>query len=111
MRGRRGPCPKWLWRRAEIVARESPLPTISIYISALNEVIDLHSERVNLELGVRLPPTTVLGLYLVGILTMVLIGLHNSYEGQRNLVALVAMILILSMVFLLIVDLDRFLHV
>lgn len=96
-----------LWRRAEIVARESPVPTISIYISALNEVIDLHTERVHLELGVRIPATILLGLYLVGVLTMFLIGLHNGYEGQRNLVALVAMVLILSMVFLLIVDLDR----
>ncbi len=96
-----------LWRRAEIVARESPVPTISIYISALNEVIDLHEQRVNLELGIRIPPTILLGLYLVGILTMALIGLHHSHAGQRNLVALVAMVLILSMVFYLIVDLDR----
>lgn len=96
-----------LWGRAEIVARESPVPTIALYITALNEVIDLHTERLNLELGIRIPPTILLGLYLVAVLTMTLIGLHGSYTGKRNLVALVSVVLILSMVFLLIIDLDR----
>lgn len=64
-----------------------------------SQPLDLNTERANLELGVRIPPTILLGLYLVGILTMALIGLHNSNAGQRNLPALVAMVLILSMVF------------
>ena len=96
-----------LWSRAEIVAKNSPTPTTSIYISALNEIIDLHTERINLELGIRIPPTILLGVYLVAMLTMLLIGVHDSYLGKRNYLALVIMVLILSVVFLLIVDLDR----
>jgi len=96
-----------LWSLAVEVARETPTPTAALYISALNELIDLHTERVNMELGIRVPPVIVLGLYLVAMFTMVLIGIHGSYSEKRNLLALVVMIIILSVVFLLVVELDR----
>lgn len=96
-----------LWSGAETVARENPVQTVAIYIEALNSVIDLHSERVHIELGVRIPPAIMLGLYIVAMLTMLLIGIHSSYKGRPNLIALVALVLILAMVFLLIVDLNR----
>jgi hypothetical protein len=96
-----------LWSRAEVVARETPSPTIALYIASLNEVIDLHTERLNIELGIRVPPVIVFGLYLVAVFTMMLIGIHGSYSEKRNLLALVVMIVILSVVFLLVVELDR----
>ena len=40
-------------------------------------------------------------------LTMLLIGIHTSYRGRANVVALVTIVLMLAMVFVLIVDLDR----
>ncbi len=96
-----------LWSRAEVVGTESPNPVIAQYISSLNDVIDLHTMRINAELGFRVPPTIVLGLYFVAALTMVLVGLHSSYAEKRNLVSQIMMVLILSVIFLLIVDLDR----
>lgn len=96
-----------LWQRAETVARENPVPTVSIYISALNDVIDIHTERVNASLTIRVPPILVLGLYLVAALTMVLIGIHWSYKEKRNYLALVTMVLILALVFWLTVEMDR----
>ena len=96
-----------LWGRAESITRENPGPAIALYVVSLNEMIDLHTKRVNLELGYRVPPSVLLGSYLMAVLTVMLVGLHGSYTGKRNLVAFVIMILILSMVFQLIVDLDR----
>lgn len=96
-----------LWSRAEDVAREYSTPTVALYISSLNEVIDLHTERLNAELGFRVPPTIVFGLYLVSLLTMALVGLHSSYAEKRNLIAQIMIVLILSVAFLLIIDLDR----
>ena len=96
-----------LWVRAEKLAREYPNPTIALYISSLNEVIDLHTERVIAELGFRVPSMVVYGLYIVAILTMVLLGIYNSYREKHNLIAEIIVVLILSVVFLLIVDLDR----
>ena len=96
-----------LWQRAETIAREIPLATIALYVSSLNDVIDMHTERVSVGLGIRVPPAVLLGLYLVAMFTMFLVGMQSGYVENRNLIALVVLILILSVVFYLIVDLDR----
>lgn len=96
-----------LWSRAETLARENPSPTIALYVSSLNEVIDLHTDRINVELVARLPWALVLGIYLIAILSMVLVGLHAGYGEGQNLIALLALVLVLAVVFLLIVDMGR----
>lgn len=96
-----------LWSQAEILAKNSPTPTISLYISSLNDVIDISTERLNAELGIRIPPTILLGIFLVATLTLFLIGIQGSYAGSLNYLALSIMIIILAMVILIIVDLDR----
>lgn len=96
-----------LWNQGVILAKNNPTPTTALFLSSLNEVIDLHSKRVNAQLEVRVPPAILLGLYLVAMLSMVLIGMHDSYSGNRSFIALFVMVLILSLVFILITDLER----
>jgi hypothetical protein len=96
-----------LWSRAEILAKANPVPTIALYISSLNEMIDLHTERINMELKIRVPAIITIGSYLVAVLTMMLIGIQGCYTDKRNYLALMVMIIILSLVFVLIIDLDR----
>jgi len=96
-----------LWSQAITLAKANPTPTTALYISSLNEVIDIHSERYNISLEVRVPPAILLGLYLVAVLSMMLIGMQGSYAGKRNIIAPLLMILILSLVFILITDLER----
>ena len=96
-----------LWASAEVIAVESPLDTISLYIGAVNEVIDLHAERVAIGMDIRIPPTILLGVYIVALFTMFLVGVQTGYGEKRNYLALVVLVLILAVVFLLIVDLDR----
>jgi hypothetical protein len=96
-----------LWQRAEVVARQDPTPTIALYISALNEMIDVHTERVSVTLGIRIPPTILLGVYVVALLTMFLVGMQSGYNENCNFIALVLLVLILSVVLYVIVDLDR----
>ena len=96
-----------LWSRAEVLARQNPVDTIVIYITSLNEVVDMHTARVSVGLGIRVPPTILLGLYLVALGAMFLVGMGSAYGENRNLIALSLLVLILSVVFLLIVDLDR----
>jgi len=67
----------------------------------------LHTERVNAELGFRVPPIIILGLYAVSLLTMILTGVYDSYREKHNLIALIMVVMIVSVVFLVIVDLDR----
>jgi Na+/proline symporter len=96
-----------LWASAEKIAVESPLPTTSLYLSALNEVIDRHAERVAVGVDIRIPPSVILGLYVVALFATFLVGMQSGDGEKRNYVAHVVLVLILSVVFLLIVDLDR----
>jgi len=96
-----------LWTRAETLAKEDSSPTLALYIASLNEVIDLHTDRINVELVARVPWAIVLGLFLMAILALGLVGLHAGYAEKRNPIALIAFALILSVVFLLVVDLTR----
>jgi hypothetical protein len=96
-----------LWASAETIAREEPWATTSLYLASLNEVIDRHAERIAVGAGIRVPPTILLGLYVVALLTMFLVGVQTGYGEKRNYLALIVLVLILAVVFFLIVDLDR----
>lgn len=96
-----------LWLLAEDVAKGDSGPTIALYLSSLNQVIDLHTERASAELGFRVPPIIVLGLYVVAIMTMILIGVNDSYREKHNLIALIIVVLIVSVVLFVIIDIDR----
>ena len=96
-----------LWTRAETLAKESSSPTLALYIASLNEVIDLHTDRIHVSLVARIPWAIVLGLFLMALLSLGLVGLHAGYAERRNPVAMLAFVLTLSVVLLLIVDLGR----
>ncbi len=96
-----------LWSQVVTLAKTNPTPTTALYISSLNEVIDIHSERFNISLEVRVPPAILLGLYLEAVLSMILIGMQGSYVAKRTIIAPILMVLILSLVFVLITDLER----
>lgn len=98
---------KELWSMAVESARNNPSPVTSLYITSLNEMIDIHTLRVNASLVYRVPPPILLGIYIIAMLAMGLVGLQISYTGRRNVIALVIMVSILSLVFLLISDLER----
>lgn len=96
-----------LWFLAEELAKANPDEMVAIYIESLNHVIDLHTERVNAELGFRVPPIIVLGLYAVAIITLILTGVYDSYREKHNLIALIMVVVIVSVVFFVIIDMDR----
>lgn len=96
-----------LWSWTKDLAKEEPTPTVGLFVASVNEVIDLHTDRVNVGLVARLPWVIVLGLFLMALLSLGLVGLHAGYAENRNLLALLAFVLTLSVVFLLIVDLGR----
>ncbi len=84
-------------------------PTIidSLMIQSLNEVIDLHSERVIVGLQFRIPSTIWFGLYAVAALAMLMVGYQFGQTEQRQPVVIVALALAFSAVIVLIMDLDR----
>ena len=96
-----------LWGLAEELGRDNPTPTVSLYLSALNEMIDLHTERLSAETDFRIPLPILLGLLGVSFLSMVLMGITDSYNEGINRIALIVLVVILSLAFLLIVGMDR----
>jgi hypothetical protein len=96
-----------LWSRAITVAQEDPTPVTSIFISSLNDMIDLHTEWVVAALNTRLPTALVVGIFIAAFLTMAMVGFHNGLQGSRSIIPLVALIVVFSAVMFLIVDLDR----
>ena len=94
-----------LWADAERVAREDPTPITGLYVSSLNELIDVHTERVTFGTRIRVPPAILLGLFAMAILTMFLVG--SQTKGKRNFMAQFVLILAISVVCYLVVDLDR----
>ncbi len=80
---------------------------VALFITALNETIDLHTVRYTAVTAARLPSSLFFGLYAVTFLAMLLVGMQASYGPRQNVLALVVLALVFAAVMLLIVDLDR----
>lgn len=96
-----------LWTRAEALARANPQDVmLGLFISSLNDMIDLQSSRIA-SFNARIPEAIWVSIYVVGFLAFMLIGFENAHHGKRNLTALLVLVLILGAVLLLTTDLDR----
>ncbi len=97
-----------LWAVAETLAIKYPgSPLLAIYIESLNEVIDVHTKRIIAVESARMPSALWIELFLMAWLVMFLVGFSNSYDGQRQLLAMLVLALVFGGVMLMIVDLDR----
>jgi hypothetical protein len=97
-----------LWTIVDQIVRGGDTSdTTALYVSAVNDVIDLHTERVVVSLYMRVPPFLLVGLYVIALLAMFLVGMQTGYGKSRSKVALVMLALVLAVVLYLIADLDR----
>lgn len=97
-----------LWQIVEeVVTGGNTTATTGLYVSALNEMIDVRTETVVIGLQIRIPPSILLAMYLIAFIAMFLAGMSAAYAENRNLVALVLLVLVLSVVLYMIVDIDR----
>lgn len=96
-----------LWEHVDQAFETRPRSVaIGLYVTALNEVIDLHEERLTVAVRYRIPPSLLWTLYFVSLLSMGTMGLHFGFSGTRNFAATAALVASFAAVFLLIVDLD-----
>lgn len=97
-----------LWAYAEAAATEEPrsIP-VGLFIQSLNEMIDLHAQRILVGVRSRIPASIWEAVYLVSMLAMAEIGYNIGLAGSRRSWAALALVLTFSIVMLLIVDLDR----
>ena len=59
-------------------AVKSPLPTISLYLESMDEVIDLNLARLSAEAAFRLPLVMPLGLIGVALVAMIWVGVQTA---------------------------------
>lgn len=81
--------------------------TTTLFVNALNDIIELHGKRVNVGLHNRIPISIFLTLYFVGFLAMAMMGYQSGLSGVRSPIASLALILTFSIVLILITDLER----
>jgi hypothetical protein len=96
-----------LWTIAEDVARTEGSDVTALYVESVNDVINLHEQRLVAGLYARVPPT-VLWLLIIGvILSIGLVGYNAGMARKRSPLIAVALALSLGAVIWLVVDLDR----
>jgi len=97
-----------LWSQATAGAESNPGSIMTgLCIQSLNEVIDLHSKRLQAALRSRIPGSIWAALYLIAILGVAAMGYHAGLTGTSRTLAVLALALAFSAVMLLIADLDR----
>jgi len=96
-----------LWSVAIAATERERSAITSLFIQALNQVIDIHAERLMAGLRSRVPGAIWIVLYILAILAMVILGYHSALVNSRRSLVVIALILGFSSVLFLIADLDR----
>jgi len=97
-----------LWANIVPVGIQNPdSEIIGLFISSLNEVIDLQTERVVVALQYHIPGTIWGALYLLSILAFGLVGYELGAVQSGSVLVSIIMAITFSTVILLITDLDR----
>ena len=97
-----------LWRQGRLIALAAPdSEAMSLLLASLNDLIVLHEARVATVLYQRLSTTLLASLYALSMLSMVGLGYKGGLSGSRSGFAVGSLALAISIVLLLIVDLER----
>lgn len=98
---------KQLWLQTLSVNMSKIRPEIfAVFISSLNKVISLHTDRVAAFTN-RVPAFVLLVLLLCGVLAIGVTGYNCGLRNQRNFVPVSMLSILLVLVFFMIIDLDR----
>jgi uncharacterized membrane protein len=96
-----------LWAHAATEAERNPTDITGLFVEAVNEVFDLHAERILVRERSHVPGALWLILYLIAVLSMAAMGYHGGVAGTTRSPVMVAVAVTFSLVMLLVADLDR----
>lgn len=96
-----------LWTQAISGIEKSPSPLTALYVQSLNQVIDLHAERVQVGIRSRIPVSLWGGLFLLAVLGMASIGYQSGLSATRRSPEMLILVLAFTSVLYMIMDLDR----
>ena len=97
-----------LWKTAIDVSKQAPESLmVSLFIQSLNEVIDIHAQRVLIGLRSRLPLILWFALGTLALLAMAGVGYQEGLTKSRRSLAVIMLMFGFSAIAALIIDLDR----
>lgn len=97
-----------IWAKTEVLARETPdSEVLGLFISTLNDTIDLQEARITAIVTARVPETILLLLFVGEALTMSMVGYSAGLSRSRSVLTALVLVLVLGAVLTIVVDLDR----
>lgn len=97
-----------LWLLTEAVVETGPdTPSTALFVSSVNDTIDLGSKRQVAILTWRVPWTMWIATLVMAFAAMALLGFSGGLQESRSTLALVILAVVFSMVINLVIDLDR----
>lgn len=81
--------------------------SVNLYIESLNELIDLHEQRLMAGLHLRIPKILWLVLFIISLLGMGEIGYHTGLTGSARTPASLGLAIAFALLLYLVADLDR----
>ncbi len=97
-----------LWSQAKsLVPENMDFELRSLFISSLNELIDLHQSRKTVGILYRIPATIWWIVYLLSVLSMLLLGYQIGLAGMRRVRGTPVLAASFSLVIIMIADMDR----
>ena len=96
-----------LWAQAKAAAEKGRPPINSLFITSVNDIIDVHSRRVNVAIRNRVPGVVWIVLYTLVILGMLAIGYQAGLASAKRSLTGITLVLAFTAVITMIADLDR----
>lgn len=97
-----------LWSQVKLLVNEKMDSQVrSLFITSVNELIDLHQSRMTIGLQHRVPGSVWFVVYLLSALSMLAVGYQIGMTGNRRLFGTPVLAVAFSLVILTIADIDR----
>lgn len=97
-----------LWKEAEAAGRNQPdSVVVPLFIESVNRAIELHAMRVKVAVRSGIPGILWGALFVVAVLNLTAVGYHAGLVRTRRSPAVATLLMSLSIVLMLVADLDR----
>lgn len=96
-----------LWQTVAAAAKAAPSPNTSLAVQAVNDVIDVHTNRIAASVHTSIPGSVWAVLGVIATMAFVTLGVQVGFTGKRNLPALLPLVVAFALLVLLAFDLDR----
>jgi hypothetical protein len=95
-----------IWSQATVLARENPSPVVAVFLTSLNEMIDIHTKRLAAFRN-RVPASIYPVLFISSAIALWLAGFYFGASKQRVRILPMIFAVLIASVMWLIMDLDH----